>query len=86
MLRLREQSELTLNGEGIRVAMIRAPHLTKGSVGFDVKKQNEGSAFRLTSPTSVASIRGTKGKWGGGEGVTGTARRSSIRAILRLRA
>ena len=36
-------------------------------MGFEVRKQTD-ERFRLTSPTSVASIRGTKGKWSGGHG------------------
>ena len=67
IVRLREQSLLTMNGEGQRGSMIKEQHLLKGSLGFDVQKQ-KADQFRLTSPTSVASIRGTKGKWSGGQG------------------
>jgi len=67
IIRVREQSELTILGEGAKGSMIKSAHLTGGGVGFDVKKQ-QNEQFRLTSPTSVASIRGTKGKWSGGRG------------------
>ncbi len=67
LVRIREQSELTILGEGSKGSMIKSAHLTGGGVGFDIKKQ-QNEQFRLTSPTSVASIRGTKGKWCGGRG------------------
>jgi len=67
IVRLREQSLLTINGEGQKGSMIKEQYLLRGSVGFDVQKQ-KADQFRLTSPTSVASIRGTKGKWSGGQG------------------
>jgi len=61
-VRLREESELMVNSEGQRGSMIKTVQLNNGSFGFDVKKQ-KNEQFRLTSPTSVASIRGTKGWW-----------------------
>lgn len=67
ILRVREQSQLTVLGEGAKGSMIKSAHLTGGGIGFDVKKQ-QNEQFRLTSPTSVASIRGTRGKWSGGRG------------------
>ena len=67
IIRLREQSEIILNVEGQRSSMIRESHILRGSLGFEVVKQ-QSDRFRLTSPTSVASIRGTKGKWSGGQG------------------
>jgi hypothetical protein len=42
--------------------------LNGGAFGFEVKKQKQNEQFQLTSPTSVASIRGTKGKMSGGLG------------------
>src|SRR5437870_3436717 len=68
ILRVREQSILTLSSEGTRGAEIKTIELTGGAFGFEVKKQRQNEQFRLTSPTSVASIRGTKGKWSGGTG------------------
>jgi hypothetical protein len=67
IVRLREQSLLTMTAEGQQGSLIKEQYLLKGSVGFDVQKQR-ADQFRLTSPTSVASIRGTKGKWSGGQG------------------
>ncbi|MDI6765931.1 MAG: FecR family protein [Bacteroidota bacterium] len=67
IVRLREESELTIHGEGQRGTMTKQAHLYKGSLGFDVQKQGN-EKFRLSSPTSVASIRGTKGKWSSGNG------------------
>jgi len=67
IMRLREQSELTLSAEGQRGSMIKTVNLSSGGFGFDVHKQ-QNEQFRLTSPTSVASIRGTKGIWCGGQG------------------
>ena len=67
IVRVREQSLLTVKGEGPRNSLIKEVLLTKGGVGFNVTKQRQNQEFRLTSPTSVASIRGTKGKWSRGE-------------------
>jgi hypothetical protein len=68
IMRLREQSELTLSAEGPRGSMIKTIELSSGGFGFDVRKQ-QNEQFRLTSPTSVASIRGTRGIWCGGRGL-----------------
>jgi len=67
IVRVREQSLLTIKGEGPRQSLIKEVYLDKGGVGFHVTKQRQNQEFRLTSPTSVASIRGTKGKWSRGE-------------------
>ena len=67
IMRLREQSELTLSAEGQRGSMIKTLNLSTGGFGFDVRKQ-QNEQFKLTSPASVASIRGTKGTWSGGQG------------------
>jgi hypothetical protein len=66
IVRLRERSRMSVVTEG-QNGEVRAVRLTGGAVGFDVKKQ-QAEHFRLTSPTSVAAIRGTKGKWSGGTG------------------
>ncbi|MBI4547957.1 MAG: FecR domain-containing protein [Ignavibacteriae bacterium] len=68
MVRVREQSLLTINGEIGPRGRMKTIQLSKGSFGFSVKKQPENEQFRLTSPTSVASIRGTQGKLSGAEG------------------
>ncbi|MBI1805790.1 MAG: FecR domain-containing protein [Ignavibacteria bacterium] len=67
IVRVREQSELTISASSQTGGMVKIIQLSKGSFGFDVKKQ-QNDRFRLTSPTSVASIRGTRGKLSGGSG------------------
>ncbi len=67
IMRMRELSELTMMAEGPRGSMIKTLELRNGTMGFEVRKQ-QNEQFHLTSPTSVASIRGTKGKWSGGQG------------------
>ena len=61
ILRVREQSLLKLNNE----ASAKNIDLDHGAFGFDVHKQKENEHFRFTSPTAVASIRGTQGKLSG---------------------
>lgn len=66
-LRVREKTALTVNGEITGKAFSKTVVLEDGSFGFNVRKQqNEKFIFR--SPTSVASIRGTKGKMSHGPG------------------
>ena len=67
IVRVRELAELTINGEVDGGKFTKSVRLTGGALGFEVRKQTD-ERFRLTSPTSVASIRGTKGKWSGGHG------------------
>lgn len=66
IVRLREQSQVTI-GSDAAGKFTKVVQLNGGAVGFDIKKQTN-EQFRFTSPTSVASIRGTKGKWSGGQG------------------
>src|SRR5260221_12357682 len=69
IIRVREHSELTITGQSItQGSMSKSVQLNAGGFGFEVKKQKQNEQFRLTSPTSVASIRGTKGKMSGGQG------------------
>jgi hypothetical protein len=58
-LRLLENSELTMSGE--RRQSKNDMKLNQGTIGFDIKKQ-QNDKFTFTSPTAVASIRGTKGR------------------------
>ena len=58
ILRVREQSSLKVNSEGTA----RTVEIENGGLGFDIQKQKQNEQFKFTSPTSVASIRGTKGK------------------------
>ncbi len=66
IVRMREQSQVTI-GSDAAGQLTKVVQLGGGAVGFDIKKQTN-ERFRFTSPTSVASIRGTKGKWSGGLG------------------
>jgi hypothetical protein len=61
LVRLREKSELTLTGTQTGNTMSKSVEVQTGVVGFNVAKQRAGEEFRFTSPTSVASIRGTAG-------------------------
>jgi len=61
LVRVREYTELTVAGttKGSRVS--KSINLGKGVVGFSIAKQRSDQEFRFTSPTSIASIRGTEG-------------------------
>jgi len=61
MVRVREESEVTLAGTRVAGAFSKSVDLTNGAVGFKVQRQRSGEEFRFTSPTSVASVRGTEG-------------------------
>jgi hypothetical protein len=61
MVRVREESEVTLAGTHAAGAFSKSVDLTNGAVGFKVQRQRSGEEFRFTSPTSVASVRGTEG-------------------------
>ncbi len=57
ILRVREQSTLKIN----EATTGKTVGVEDGRVGFEIQKQNENMPFKFTSPTSVASIRGTEG-------------------------
>ena len=61
MLRVRELSEMRILGEIRGTALSKTVDIQTGGFGFDIRKQQD-EEFIFTSPTSVASIRGTKGK------------------------
>jgi hypothetical protein len=61
-VRVRELSELTVTAELKGTAFSKSVNLEQGVVGFNVQKQRTDEEFRFTSPTSVASIRGTGGR------------------------
>jgi hypothetical protein len=65
MLRVREQSEVQIKGGIEGNAFSKEINIQRGGFGFDIKKQ-QNERFIFTSPTSVASIRGTKGKMSSG--------------------
>jgi hypothetical protein len=64
MLRVRELTEVILNGVLDGKAFSKSTDVQKGVIGFNIKKQRQGEEFRFSSPTSVASIRGTSGQFG----------------------
>ena len=62
LVRVREQSEVKITGEVTGGSLTKTIQLEKGGFGFDIRKQ-QNERFQFTSPTSVASIRGTSGTW-----------------------
>jgi hypothetical protein len=61
LIRVRERSELIVNGTTTKNALTKTVEVDNGVIGFNIKKQQTGEEFRFASPTSVASIRGTGG-------------------------
>jgi len=61
LLRVRENAILHIYGEKENQKMNKNAFVQKGLIGFDVKKQAEDEEFKFTTPTVVASIRGTGG-------------------------
>jgi hypothetical protein len=61
LLRVREKSQVTLTGGSMNNVFQKGASVDGGVVGFNVQKQRPGEEFRFTTPTSVASIRGTEG-------------------------
>ncbi len=63
MLRIREKSEVVLTGTQHGNSFSKSTELQRGVIGFNIKKQQTDEEFRFSSPTSVASIRGTTGQF-----------------------
>ncbi len=63
LIRLRALSELTVTGTQAGNAFSKSVDIDRGGVGFTIAKQHPDEEFRFTSPTSVASIRGTGGQY-----------------------
>lgn len=61
LVRIREMSEVTVAGTMHGSDFSKSVDVRSGVIGFTVQKQRSGEEFRFTSPTSVASIRGTGG-------------------------
>jgi hypothetical protein len=61
LVRVRELSELTVSGTLNGGAFLKSVDLQNGVVGFNIQKQKPQEEFHFSSPTSVASIRGTGG-------------------------
>lgn len=60
LLTVRENSILTINSKLENKKLNKDTFIEKGTVSFDVNKQ-EDEEFKFTTPTAVASIRGTTG-------------------------
>jgi hypothetical protein len=67
LVRVREQSEVTVTGILQEKRFSKSVDIRNGGVGFNVTKQRTEEEFRFSSPTSVASIRGTGGVFIRGE-------------------
>ncbi|MCK5572734.1 MAG: FecR domain-containing protein [Bacteroidetes bacterium] len=61
LIRVRELTELTVTGTLEEQKFSKTVNVQTGGVGFNINTQQSGEEFRFTSPTSVASIRGTGG-------------------------
>lgn len=61
LLRVRENSILHIYGEKKDKKLNKDAFIQKGLIGFDINKQSEDEEFKFTTPTVVASIRGTSG-------------------------
>jgi hypothetical protein len=61
LLRVRENAILNIYGEKNGKKLNKNTVVNKGLIGFDVNKQAEDEEFKFTTPTAVASIRGTAG-------------------------
>src|SRR3990172_1636110 len=72
-VRVGEKSEIGMLAVGGAGPLVKTIETTGpgGSFGFDIKKQTDAK-FQFTSPTSVASIRGTSGKWTAGSDANDT--------------
>lgn len=60
VVRVQEKSEVTISGEIAKGEFSKNVHIERGEVGFNVKKR-PNEKFEFSTPTSVASIRGTSG-------------------------
>lgn len=61
LLRLREDSEVVVTGMLRGKEFSKSIQVRQGVVGFNIKKQGTNEQFRFSSPTSVASVKGTGG-------------------------
>ena len=61
LLRLREESEVVVTGTLRGKEFSKDIQVRQGVVGFNIRKQGAGEQFRFSSPTSVASVKGTGG-------------------------
>jgi len=60
LLKVRENAVLNIYGQRNNKQIDKNTYIDKGLIGFEVNKQ-EDAEFKFTTPTAVASIRGTLG-------------------------
>jgi hypothetical protein len=82
LLRIRELSEVIVFADRDREAYHRNIQLEQGSVGFDVRKQ-DADRFEFSTPTSVASIRGSRGTFTVASGMPDVLLMATGNAVLR---
>ncbi|OGU61293.1 MAG: hypothetical protein A2V66_05010 [Ignavibacteria bacterium RBG_13_36_8] len=61
IMRVRENSVLHIYGEKQDKNLNKNTFIEEGKINFEVSKQGEDEEFKFTTPTVVASIRGTEG-------------------------
>lgn len=71
ILRVRENSLLHVYGKAEKESLSKNTFIQRGELGFEINKVGD-EEFKFTTPTAVASIRGTAGYIGVGEDSTTT--------------
>ncbi len=61
ILRVRENCSIKIYADKNDKKISKNTYIEKGGVNFEVTKQQQNEEFQFTTPTMVASIRGTKG-------------------------
>ncbi len=61
ILRVKENAILNIYGDKNAKKLNKNTVVNQGLIGFEVNKQSEDEEFKFTTPTAVASIRGTAG-------------------------
>jgi len=61
ILRVRENCSIKIYADKNNKQITKNTYIGKGGVNFEVTKQQQNEEFQFTTPTMVASIRGTKG-------------------------
>ncbi len=61
ILRVRENCSIKIYADKNGKQISKNTYIGKGGVNFEVTKQQQNEEFQFTTPTMVASIRGTKG-------------------------
>ncbi len=61
ILRVRENTTIMIFADKKGKGLVKNTKLENGKIVFDVNKQSEDDSFIITTPTAVATIRGTSG-------------------------